>query len=78
MSSNSFVEIRFLKEFLEISLGAKVIEYQLKFLTKPGDNYGSIIQSLEVKLTENDEKVKERVKYFQLNWPLRLISTLIR
>lgn len=43
-------EIRKLKEFLEKSLGTKVLEYDLKYLTKPGDNYGSIIQSLDVKV----------------------------
>lgn len=67
MSSNSFVEIKYLKEFLKISLGTDVTEYQLKCLTKPGDNYGSIIQSLDVKVIENEAKVKDKVKYFELN-----------
>lgn len=67
MSSNSFVEIKYLKEFLKISLGTEVTEYQLKCLTKPGDNYGSIIQSLDVKVTGNEEKVKDKVKYFAID-----------
>lgn len=61
MTSNSFFEIKDLKEFLNISLGIDMVEFQLKCLTKPGDNYGSIIQSLDVKVTENDEKVKDKV-----------------
>lgn len=65
MSSSSFVEIKYLKEFLKMSLGTEVVEYQLKCLTKPGDNYGSIIQSLDVKVIENDGKVKNKIKYFE-------------
>lgn len=65
MSSSSFVEVKYLKEFLKLSLGTEAIEYQLKCLTKPGDNYGSIIQSLDVKVIESNGKVKDETKYFE-------------
>lgn len=76
MTSNSFFEIQDLKEFLKISLGTDIVRFQLKCLTKPGDNYGSIIQSIDVKVTENDEKVNDKVNYFELNCSFRLINII--
>lgn len=48
-------EIQQFREFLEKSLNKRVLEYTLKPLTKPGDNYGSIIQSVDVKVTSDDD-----------------------
>lgn len=54
----SSYEIKFLKEFLKKCLKVEVLDYNLKCLTKPGDNYGGVIQSLDVKITnERDENV---------------------
>lgn len=47
-------EIRDFTKFLEKCLGRKVDEYSLKNLTKPGDHYGSIIQSVSVKVFEKN------------------------
>lgn len=44
-------EIRNFTEFLEQHLNKKVLEYSLKPLTKPGDNFGAIVQSVDVKVT---------------------------
>lgn len=41
-------EIKQLTEFLEKCLDHKVLKYILKSLTKPGDNYRSVVQSIEV------------------------------
>lgn len=46
----SSYKIRNFGEFLEKCLKRKVIEYSLKPLTKPGDNYGSIMQAVDVKV----------------------------
>lgn len=43
-------------EFLEKSLSLKVLAYTLEPLTKPGENYGSVMQLVEVKVVENDSK----------------------
>lgn len=48
-------EIQQFREFLEKSLNKRVLEYILKPLTKPGDNYGSIMQSVDVKVTSDDD-----------------------
>lgn len=46
----SLFEIRKFSEFLEKSLGRRVLDYRLKPLTKPGDNYGSVMQSVDVQV----------------------------
>lgn len=53
--SQSSCEIRNFTEFLSKCLGKRVIEYQLNHLTKPGDNYGSVMLSVEVKVAEIDK-----------------------
>lgn len=58
MSDNALCEIKNLNEFLEKCLGKKVLEYKLKPLTKPGDNYGSVLQLIELKLGDELNKVK--------------------
>lgn len=47
---HSLYEIRNFGEFLEKCLERKVHEYSLKPLTKPGDNYGSVMQAVDVKV----------------------------
>ncbi|XP_055307114.1 uncharacterized protein LOC129571346 [Sitodiplosis mosellana] len=47
-------EIRNFTEFLEQHLNRKVLEYSLKALTKPGDNFGAVVQSVDVKVAGND------------------------
>lgn len=54
IDNKSSREIQYLKEFLEKLLHTKVLEFSLNCLTKPGDNYGSTIQSLEVKITNEN------------------------
>lgn len=56
----SLCEIRNFGEFLEYRLERKIIEYSLKPLTKPGDNYGSIMQAVVVKVAGkiDSDKVK--------------------
>lgn len=48
VDTNQSSEIKNLTELLEKSLKRKVISYSLKYLTKPGDNYGSVMQALSV------------------------------
>lgn len=38
------------RTFLETCLRRKVLSYTLKPLTKPGDNFGSIMQSIDVEV----------------------------
>lgn len=47
-------EIKSFHEFLENCLGKKVSNYKLRPLTKPGDNYGSIMQALDVVVGGNE------------------------
>lgn len=51
-------EIREFTRFLAESLKKNVIEYSLTPLTKPGDNYGSVILSAKVKVLEDNEPHK--------------------
>lgn len=48
-------EIKEFDKFLEKCLEQKVLNYTLKPLTKPGDNYGSIMQSVDVKIAGKSE-----------------------
>lgn len=52
--SDSSCKIKNFTEFLEKCLGKKISSYILRPLTKPGDNFGSTIQSVEVKLCGGD------------------------
>lgn len=52
-------EIRDLKQFLEKCLKSTVVEYKLANLTKPGESYGSKIQSLEVAVVDADNNVSK-------------------
>lgn len=53
--SRFLTEIRNFTEFLEHHLNKKVLEYSLKPLTKPGDNFGAVVQSADVKVTGNND-----------------------
>lgn len=48
-------EIRNFTAFLEQHLNKKVLEYTLKPLTKPGDNFGAIVKSVDVKAVDNSD-----------------------
>lgn len=48
-------EISNFMEFLEECLRGKILSYTLSPMTKPGDNYGSVIQAVEVKVVGNRE-----------------------
>lgn len=50
--SQNVCEINNFMEFLEISLKQKIVEYTLKPLTVAGDNYGSIMQAVDVKVAK--------------------------
>lgn len=47
-------EIKNLRKFLEKCLNTTVLDYKLNNLTKSGDNYGSLLQSLEVTVADSD------------------------
>lgn len=50
-------EIKNLNELIEPNLdGAKLIEYTSKYLTKPGDNYGSTILSVSAIVQKDSEE----------------------
>lgn len=50
-------EIKNLKELIEPNLnGAKIIDYTSKYLTKPGDNYGSTILSISAKVQKGSDE----------------------
>lgn len=50
-------EIKLFTEFLENSLNSKVLHYNIKPLTKPGDNFGAILQAVDVQLFDGFQKV---------------------
>lgn len=50
-------QIVHLREFLENCLGRKILDYSLQTMTKPGDNYGSIIHALTVTLISADDGI---------------------
>lgn len=52
MSDRVFCEIKNLNGYLEECLGKPVLEYSLEPLTKPGDNYGSELRAIDVKLAD--------------------------
>lgn len=60
-------EIKEFNAFLEKCLKRKVLHYTLKPLTKPGDNYGSIMQSVDVKVAKEfdqaDGEVNEKFSH---------------
>lgn len=49
-------EIKNFTAFLEKCLEQKVLGYKLKRLTKPGDNYGSVMQSVDVKVASKNDR----------------------
>lgn len=62
----SSYEIRNLKEFLKKSLESPIVDYNLKSLTKPGDNYGSVMQSLVVKILDENDHVRFFIFWVEL------------
>lgn len=56
-------EIKGLTSMLEKCLKRKVISYSLKCLTKPGDNFGSCMQSLDVAVAGEDKPDKVKKKH---------------
>lgn len=57
-------EIKDFTEFLEKCLDRKVLEYTLKPLTKPGDNYGSVMQSVEVKIAGSSDPKEVNIECY--------------
>ncbi|XP_055321212.1 uncharacterized protein LOC129577737 [Sitodiplosis mosellana] len=49
----SLNDIKHLKTFLEKCLNKKVLEYKLNSLTNPGDNFGSILRTIDLNVIEN-------------------------
>lgn len=64
-------EIKNVHEFLEKCLKKSVLKYTLNPLTKPGDNYNSVLQSLEVKLIKNNDSAEV---YYQKSFEIKLRS----
>lgn len=54
MAESSTDAIRDLSDFLGKSLNRQILNYSLAYLTKPGDNYGSIIQALTVQTSDGN------------------------
>lgn len=52
-SNRSLCEIGNFNGFLEKCLGSKVLDYTIKSLTKPGDNYRSVVQLVEVRANDS-------------------------
>lgn len=66
MTRVGFSEIPYLKEFLENHLNKEVKKYSLRYFTKPGEHYGSIMQGLTVELEdENENSVIESVSFME-------------
>lgn len=61
MSAQSSCNIRNFTEFLENCLQRKVLGFTLKPLTKPGDNYGSTMQSVDVEVAGECESASDKV-----------------
>lgn len=55
MSTQNLFEIKNFHGFLTKSLGKTILEYSLKPLTKPGDNYGSELQAAKVKVANKTD-----------------------
>lgn len=55
-----------LREFVENCLGKKIVDYKLRALTEPGDNYGSTIQALKVTLIDNGSDDMRAVRKFYM------------
>lgn len=58
MSEQNQCKIKHFIEFLENRLQKKVINFTMKQLTKPGDNYGSTIQSVDVEVAEKIDQAE--------------------
>lgn len=50
-------ELKSLRYFLEKCLDKTVLNFVLSDLTKAGDNYGSVLQSLEVAVADENNRV---------------------
>lgn len=57
-------EIKCFKEFLEEILGHNVLEYSLKPVTKPGDNYGAELQAVDAVIVKSNNS--DEVNYIKL------------
>ncbi|XP_031632040.1 uncharacterized protein LOC116346242 [Contarinia nasturtii] len=57
-------------EFLEKCLKKRVLEYTLRPLTKPGDNFKATIQSLEVKLLKSNDSNEIETRQLVYKMPL--------
>lgn len=60
MSEKSY-KIKNFTEFLEKTLKRNVLGYNLNPLTKPGDNYGAILQSVEVETACKNGEIEVNV-----------------
>lgn len=65
MASTVECDIIHLREFLENCLCKKILDYSLRPLTNPGDNYGSIIQALKVTVISNNNCDRKSVRTFR-------------
>lgn len=63
---SSSCQIKNFTQFLEENLKRRVLEYTFKPLTKPGDNYCGVVQSVEVKVAGTNDHDVVNVKA-QLN-----------
>lgn len=56
--------IREIEAFLQTNLKKKVLEFTVKPLTKPGDNFKSLVQAVDVKLAgANDSTVLTKISF---------------
>lgn len=62
--TNALCEIRNFVYFLENCLNRKVIDYSLKSLTKPGDNYGSLLAAVDVNVVSKSDSEEVNIIVF--------------
>lgn len=55
-------EVRNLSEFLQNCLRREILNYELEPLTKPGDNYGSVMQSVTVEVAGKSDYSEVNIK----------------
>lgn len=53
---------------VEKSLDGAILDYKITPLTAVGENYGSKMMSLEIKVKPNSNKIAKKVRYNSFYW----------
>ncbi|XP_031617493.1 uncharacterized protein LOC116337236 [Contarinia nasturtii] len=71
ISSGEDSQIKNFTEFLENSLNRTVLEYTLKSLTKPGDNFGAVLRSVVLKVGCKDNgSIENNIRNLVIKTPV--------